>query len=349
MVGRRDTGHRGQGDVRHGSHFKDMHKNPNEHVATCMGPNSPNWQRDPTPNETATQDSCRRGPCNASPSALTNAIPSQAACHSGATRYGPLPRLPAAHKTAHSHLLAAAPSRNAGTPISKSTIAKKAKSTGKKLIDLSKLVSPSTSASSSKDKTYKVQKAVFSLVRATYQKGDKKDQYSGAIYYRGKPRWGMNDKYKAKLIPNMLAESLRWNDELKLYSGKVWTANQAQLILDSMRQVSAEDENDLTDVTVDETIFDDAKEAAIKIFPITVAGELNLAIGGTTYPFKDILKKHGFGFHNIVNDQPLQLWLRVEPEAQPDMDADDLEALFDKYGFEVERYEGVEGSDDEDA
>ena len=223
------------------------------------------------------------------------------------------------------------------------------KSTGKKLIDLSKLVSPSTSASSSKDKTYKVQKAIYSLVRATYQKGEKKDQYSGAIYYRGKPRWGMNDKYKAKLIPNMLAESLRWNDELKLYSGKVWTAKQAQLILDSMRQVSAEDENDLTDVTVDETIFDDAKEAAIKIFPITVAGELNLAIGGTTYPFKDILKKHGFGFHNIVNDQPLNLWLRVEPEAQPDMDADDLEALFDKYGFEVERYEGVEGSDDEDA
>ena len=39
MVGRRDTGHRGQGDVRHGSLFKDMHKNPNEHVATCMGPN----------------------------------------------------------------------------------------------------------------------------------------------------------------------------------------------------------------------------------------------------------------------------------------------------------------------
>ena len=79
------------------------------------------------------------------------------------------------------------------------------------------------------------------------------------------------------------------------------------------------------------------------------AGELNLAIGGTTYPFKDILKKHGFAFNNIVNDQPLQLWLRVEPEAQPDMDADDLEALFDQYGFEVDRYDGVEGSEDEDA
>ena len=65
-----------------------------------------------------------------------------------------------------------------------------------------------------------MQKAIYSLVRATYQKGEKKDQYSGAIYYRGKPRWGMNDKYKAKLIPSMLAKSLRWNDELKLYSGQ---------------------------------------------------------------------------------------------------------------------------------
>ena len=86
----------------------------------------------------------------------------------------------AADKAAQPRLLASAAARKAGSPTFKSTIAKKPKSTGKKLIDLSKLVSPSTSASSSKDKTYKVQKAVFSLVRATYQKGDKKDQYSGA-------------------------------------------------------------------------------------------------------------------------------------------------------------------------
>ena len=49
MVGRRDTGHRGQGDVRHGSHFKDMHKNPNEHVATCMGPTPKLATRVPNP------------------------------------------------------------------------------------------------------------------------------------------------------------------------------------------------------------------------------------------------------------------------------------------------------------
>ena len=101
---------RGQGDVRHGSLFKDMHKNPNEHVATCMGPNSPNWQlvcpnppiwvhptpqfgSHPTPH-LGGPPNCR-GPCNATPSALNACIPSQAACHSGAMRLGPVPRLPA--------------------------------------------------------------------------------------------------------------------------------------------------------------------------------------------------------------------------------------------------------------
>ena len=32
MVGRRDAGHRGQGDVRHGNISSDMHKNQNEHM-----------------------------------------------------------------------------------------------------------------------------------------------------------------------------------------------------------------------------------------------------------------------------------------------------------------------------
>jgi len=192
----------------------------------------------------------------------------------------------------------------------------------------------------------KASSAVFTLIKAKYQKGEKKDQYSGAIYYRGKPRWGMNEKFKAKVGPKMLAESLRWNDEIKLYTGKIWAAKQAQLILDGMREVSAEDAKDLADVTVDEIIFDDANAAEITMFP--AEDELNLAIGGTTYPFKDILTNHGFTFKNIVNDQPLRLWLRVEPEGQPDMDADDFEALFEQYGFEVNRYDGVEGDEDED-
>ena len=70
----------------------------------------------------------------------------------------------------------------------------------------------------------------------------------------------------------------------------------------------------------------------------------------STYPFKDILTKEGFGFKNIVDGQALKLWLRVEPEAKPDVD--DLEALFEKYGFVVERYDGVQDADedeDEDA
>ena len=147
-----------------------------------------------------------------------------------------------------------------------------------------------------------------------------------------------------------LAERLRWNDELKLYSVKVHTAEQAGMILDAMRKVSADDEKDLADIAVDESIFDDANAVDITMFPLVVDGELNMAVGGTTYPFKDILTKEGFSFKNIVNGQALKLWLRVEPEAK--LDVDDLEALFEKYGFVVERYDGVQDADedeDEDA
>ena len=75
----------------------------------------------------------------------------------------------------------------------------------------------------------------------------------------------------------------------------------------------------------------------------TAAGFGLLGRGGTV--FKDILTNHGFTFKNTVNDQPLRLWLRVEPEGQPDMDADDFEALFEQYGFV--RSEGED--EDEDA
>ena len=73
---------------------------------------------------------------------------------------------------------------------------------------------------------------MFTLVKAKFQKGEKKDEYTGAIYFRGKPRYGNNEIFKAKVNDKLLAETLRWNDEFKLYSAKVYTAEQAQMVLD---------------------------------------------------------------------------------------------------------------------
>ena len=220
------------------------------------------------------------------------------------------------------------------------------------MIDLSSLISPTSSASSSSKSAYKEAHAVFTLVKAKFQKGEKKDEYSGAIYFRGKPRYGNNEIFKAKVGDKLLAETLRWNDEFKLYSAKVYTAEQAHMVLDAMRMVSEKDERDLASVTVDETIFDDAHRAEIKIFPLEVEGDgdinLNLAIAGTTYPFNKILKQAGFTFHNMVNGQPLKLWLREESEDQPEVDAGNLEEMFEEYGFTVDKYvyDGV-AEDDE--
>ena len=85
-----------------------------------------------------------------------------------------------------------------------------------------------------------------------------------------------------------------------LYSAKVYTAEQAQMVLDAMRMVSEKDERDLASVIVDETIFDDAHRAPrSRSSPLEVEGDgeitVNLAIAGTTYPFHKILKQAGFG------------------------------------------------------
>ena len=69
---------------------------------------------------------------------------------------------------------------------------------------------------------------MFSIVRAKYQKGDLKDTLTGAVYFRGKPRYGGNDTFKEKVNAKLLVENLRWNDELKLYTAtmvrEVWHA-----------------------------------------------------------------------------------------------------------------------------
>ena len=167
---------------------------------------------------------------------------------------------------------------------------------------------------------------MFTLIKARYQKGDKKDEFTGAIYFRGQPTYGNNENFKDKLFPVFLKERLRWNDELKLYTAKVYTPEQAIMVLDNMREVSEECEKSLAHISVDESIFDDAKEASITMFPLEVDGKMTLAVGGTTFPWGDKLKKEKFSFEHIVNGEPLNLWLRDE-DTNADMDADPPGAL----------------------
>ena len=119
--------------------------------------------------------------------------------------------------------------------------------------------------------------------------------FTGAIYFRGKPTYGNNEKFKDKLFPVFLKERLRWNDELKLYTAKVYTPEQAIMVLDNMREVSEECEKSLADISVDESIFDDAKEATITMFPLEVEGTMMLALAGTAYPWGDMLMQEGEG------------------------------------------------------
>ena len=74
-----------------------------------------------------------------------------------------------------------------------------------------------------------------------------------------------------------------------------------------MKMVSEEDEADLATAPTDEDIaevfnFDEAKSVDIQVIAeFDKDGENMVAIGGTTYPFKDILVLHGFQFDRTMH------------------------------------------------
>ena len=189
----------------------------------------------------------------------------------------------------------------------------------------------------------KISKAVFSLVKAVIQKGDKAGKESGAIYARMKPKYGQNDTFKEDIRDDLLAEPMRWNDELKVYTVRVYTVKQATMILEKMRKLPGCDKDLPTEA--DESVFENAKSTDINIVPMIVhdgptsQNQDMIALQGATYPFKDYIKDKGFTFHGTVNDmEGINVWLAPTAE----VDTAELTAHFEKYGFTVEEHEGAE-------
>ena len=119
------------------------------------------------------------------------------------------------------------------------------------------------------------------------------------------------------------------------------------MVREAMKMVSEKDEQDLmesapTDEDIGEIFtFPEVKDTTISIInEFDVDGNANIAIAGSTYPFKDIIKDNGFTFHRDG-----QMWI-----APLGTDISSLEEKFDEYGFDVEKYdEAASASDAEDA
>ena len=170
---------------------------------------------------------------------------------------------------------------------------------------------------------------------------------------RAVPRYGQNEKFKQLLFDLLLGEPLRWNDELKKYTAKVFTAKQAQTILEAMRTLEGADK-DLSDHEVDDSIFD-VEKTTITIVPFSVASSWLAAddeqkddgtevevigICGSTFAFRVMLKTHGFVFRTNLPDEPgVQVWIKKAKDAD---DLEELEELFAEYGFAVDKYDCVE-------
>ena len=94
------------------------------------------------------------------------------------------------------------------------------------------------------------------------------------------------------------------------------------MILEAMRVVSAKDEEDLADVTTSMRAGHLRRQHTpkIRIFPLVMettehGDALHSVIAGTTFPFKDELKKAGVSFScKKLNDVDGAMgWLRLEP------------------------------------
>ena len=222
-------------------------------------------------------------------------------------------------------------------------------------------------------------KARLEFVRAKYQKGDSVGTYTGAVYMRGVPSYGFNQTYKDKVNAKLLTEELRFNTELKMYTAKVYSPEQAIFVREAAKMVCEADEVPLRpcvarafermpaapvsdarcalacvvraqktlveEAPTDEDIFkifDFAERKPINIDNVPFTHESNAVIGfgGPTYPFKNDFKAAGFEFRGIVDAAPIQMWV-----AEADADTADLEEKMAEYGFNLIEYDDVDDAD----
>ena len=125
--------------------------------------------------------------------------------------------------------------------------------------------------------------------------------------------YGKNEALKSKVNPHMLANQLRFNDEIKKYGGYVHNVKQAAKHLEAVKSVSASDEQDIANVEIDEAVFENAKPCDIAMIEsIMVEDKEKIGFGGSTFAWKDKLKVLGFKY-----DPEYQLWLTETPEPRP--------------------------------
>ena len=114
-----------------------------------------------------------------------------------------------------------------------------------------------------------------------YIKGAFKDTLSGNINLKAKPLYGQNAAFKAIIAKHAKGQITKWNDELKAYSIRVRTAVIAKKILTDMRKLGEGIEHKLPE-TIDESIFANAKQPEVSIFPY----QGTIAAHGDTFDFK---------------------------------------------------------------
>ena len=126
------------------------------------------------------------------------------------------------------------------------------------------------------------------FVRVKYMKGEKNGQLTGAVYGRSVPMYGGNQMHKEKLGEKLLCEVPRFNEELKKYTYKVYSPEQAIMLREQAKMVSALDEKAFNEsAPTDEEIravfdFPEFKGVVIHKVPLNFYGKEAIGYAGNT-------------------------------------------------------------------
>lgn len=207
---------------------------------------------------------------------------------------------------------------------------------------------------------FKKQKAIFSIVRATHQKGPLAGNVTNNVitFLRGAD--GNNDKLRATVAPLLLGERLKWNAEQVAFGVRVYTKKQAAKLLAAFRASLGADATDVPDA-VDDAPWTDDTNAAVSIVPCKEIVDADasaqfadaqetsnerdvILLDGVTYPLKEALKEMGFVWTTDFNNIPgANHWVAQADDARADIRK--VAALFDEWGWVVTIYDGVDEND----
>ena len=156
--------------------------------------------------------------------------------------------------------------------------------------------------------------------------------------------WGHNAAMKSAIALLLYGEPLKWDSNLKVYTLKVTTKQQARALLSKLRELEGHAED--LPAAVDENILANLRVPTINLIPVltpatTAQPHQVIVADGNTFQVRAQLKEFGFQYtFNFRGEAGVNVWL-IDRSDFTDEIKKTMTVELEKMGFEVVIYDGI--------